>query len=171
MTLFNKSACTLAFVCVGAQTLVASLVSSMPSMKEYATESAKLNVYSDVPGHEKSVIKGYASRSKSDIYEIRVRSAATGNEWVQCFANTGSAPFYLDWPVAVGLLDPATAKPIWSAPLGGVDIRKWRYWSLHEGSDNVKKHVLTEGGRIIRVTGDFGKGTFDLTLPQLKRLD
>lgn len=39
--------------------------------------------------------------------------------------NTGSAPFYLDWPVAVGLLDPATKKPGWSAPLAGVDIRKW----------------------------------------------
>jgi hypothetical protein len=39
--------------------------------------------------------------------------------------NTGSAPFYLDWPVAVGLLDPATKKPVWSAPLNGVDIRRW----------------------------------------------
>ncbi|MDH4476784.1 MAG: DUF4832 domain-containing protein [Verrucomicrobiaceae bacterium] len=39
--------------------------------------------------------------------------------------NTGSAPFYLDWPVAVGLLDPETKKPVWSAPLSGVDIRKW----------------------------------------------
>ena len=39
--------------------------------------------------------------------------------------NTGSAPFYLDWPVAVGLLDPATKKPVWSAPLAAVDIRKW----------------------------------------------
>lgn len=39
--------------------------------------------------------------------------------------NTGSAPFYLDWPVAVGLLDPATKKPVWSAPLAGLDIRKW----------------------------------------------
>jgi hypothetical protein len=39
--------------------------------------------------------------------------------------NTGSAPFYLDWPVAVGLLDPGTAEPVWHAPLAGVDIRKW----------------------------------------------
>ncbi len=39
--------------------------------------------------------------------------------------NTGSAPFYLDWPVGVALLDPATKKPVWSAPLSGVDIRKW----------------------------------------------
>jgi hypothetical protein len=39
--------------------------------------------------------------------------------------NTGSAPFYLDWPVAVALLDPATQKPVWSAPLSDVDIRQW----------------------------------------------
>lgn len=40
--------------------------------------------------------------------------------------NTGSAPFYLDWPVAVGLLDPVSAELVWSAPLSGVDIRKWQ---------------------------------------------
>ena len=39
--------------------------------------------------------------------------------------NTGSAPFYLDWPVAVALLEPVTKKPVWSAPLGGLDIRRW----------------------------------------------
>jgi len=39
--------------------------------------------------------------------------------------NTGSAPFYLDWPVAVGLLDPATRQPVWSAPLNNIDIRTW----------------------------------------------
>jgi hypothetical protein len=39
--------------------------------------------------------------------------------------NTGSARFYLDWPVAVALLDPATRQPVWSAPLTGVDIRHW----------------------------------------------
>ena len=39
--------------------------------------------------------------------------------------NTGSASFYLDWPVAVALLDPATRAPVWSAPLSGVDIRRW----------------------------------------------
>ncbi|MFC1761120.1 DUF4832 domain-containing protein [Planctomycetota bacterium] len=39
--------------------------------------------------------------------------------------NTGSAPFYLDWPVAVGLLDPKTRKPVWSAPLVNIDIQSW----------------------------------------------
>lgn len=39
--------------------------------------------------------------------------------------NTGSAPFYLDWPVAVALLDPETRKPVWSSPLSDIDIRRW----------------------------------------------
>ena len=39
--------------------------------------------------------------------------------------NTGSAPFYLDWPLAVALLDAKTRQPVWSAPLHGVDIRRW----------------------------------------------
>ena len=39
--------------------------------------------------------------------------------------NTGSAPFYLNWPVAVALLDPASRRPVWSAPLTNVDIRTW----------------------------------------------
>jgi hypothetical protein len=39
--------------------------------------------------------------------------------------NTGSSPFYLDWPVAVALLDPATKQPVHSAVLEGVDIRQW----------------------------------------------
>jgi uncharacterized repeat protein (TIGR02543 family) len=56
-------------------------------MKDYVTGPEKLTVYTDVPGHDVSVINGYASRAKSDIYEIRVRSAATDNDWVQCFAN------------------------------------------------------------------------------------
>jgi hypothetical protein len=39
--------------------------------------------------------------------------------------NTGSAPFYLNWPVGVALLDPSTKKPVWSAPLEGLDPRQW----------------------------------------------
>lgn len=39
--------------------------------------------------------------------------------------NTGSAPFYYDWPIEVALLDPATKKPVWKAKMDNVDIRKW----------------------------------------------
>lgn len=60
---------------------------SFPSMSSYRDGSQKLVVYTDVPGHDTSIINGYASRAKSDIYEIWVRSAATDNVWVQCFTN------------------------------------------------------------------------------------
>lgn len=39
--------------------------------------------------------------------------------------NNGSAPFYLNWPVAVALIDPRSRKPVWSAPLDGIDVRQW----------------------------------------------
>lgn len=71
------------------QTLCGAIVSgeSTSSMKTYVDGEEKLVVYTDVPGHGISMLNGYASRAKSDIYEIWVRSAASNNEWVQCFAN------------------------------------------------------------------------------------
>ena len=67
--------------------LPAALVSSTASLSEYASGTDQLVVYTDVPGHGTSVINGYPSRAKSDIYEIWVRSPATDNTWVQCFTN------------------------------------------------------------------------------------
>ncbi len=72
---------------LGSPLLFAGLISETPSMKDFQTGTEKLTVYTDVPGHSVSVINGYASRAKSDIYQIWVRSAATDNVWVQCFAN------------------------------------------------------------------------------------
>lgn len=39
--------------------------------------------------------------------------------------NTGSAPFYYNWPVEVALLDPATLQPVWKSAFDSQDIRKW----------------------------------------------
>ncbi len=39
--------------------------------------------------------------------------------------NTGSAPFYYDWPVEVALLDKETHKPMWNAIFKNADIRHW----------------------------------------------
>jgi len=39
--------------------------------------------------------------------------------------NTGSAPFYYNWPVEVALLDSVTLKPVWKSKMNNVDIRKW----------------------------------------------
>ena len=39
--------------------------------------------------------------------------------------NTGSAPFYYDWPVEISLLDTKTHEVIWKQQFSNVDIRKW----------------------------------------------
>jgi hypothetical protein len=39
--------------------------------------------------------------------------------------NTGSAPFYYNWPVEVALLDKETHKPVWNAIFKNADIRDW----------------------------------------------
>lgn len=39
--------------------------------------------------------------------------------------NTGSAPFYYNWPVEVALLDEDSRKPVWTSTFGDADIRNW----------------------------------------------
>jgi hypothetical protein len=82
---------------------------------------------------DREVLAGAAELQKAFGYRLVLESASYplavqpgGKLAVKLTVrNTGSAPFYLDWPVAVALLDPATKKAVWSAPLAGVDIRRW----------------------------------------------
>jgi len=39
--------------------------------------------------------------------------------------NTGSAPFYYDWPIEVSLLDPKSHQAVWKTTFKNLDIRKW----------------------------------------------
>ncbi|GEM_PF-844479 len=39
--------------------------------------------------------------------------------------NTGSAPFYKNWPLEFSLLDPTTGIPVWKTTLDTIDIRQW----------------------------------------------
>ena len=39
--------------------------------------------------------------------------------------NTGSSPFYYNWPVEVSLLDPKTKQPVWKSRYPNLDIRNW----------------------------------------------
>ena len=39
--------------------------------------------------------------------------------------NTGSSPFYYNWPVEVSLLNPGTKQPVWKAVFQSLDIRTW----------------------------------------------
>jgi hypothetical protein len=39
--------------------------------------------------------------------------------------NTGSAPFYDNWPLAFVLIDEVTQEIVWKEPISGVDVRNW----------------------------------------------
>jgi Domain of unknown function (DUF4832) len=85
--------------------------------------------------------------------------------------NTGSAPFYLDWPVAVALLDPATAEPVWSAPLSGIDIRKWMAgedWDSQSFTYRKPPTAYQENGTTT-LPRDLKKGQYILALSILDR--
>ena len=51
----------------------------------------------------------------------------TGNKFMVSFKviNTGSTPFYYNWPVEISLLDPATKQPVWKQTCNNLDIRTW----------------------------------------------
>jgi hypothetical protein len=85
--------------------------------------------------------------------------------------NTGSAPFYLDWPVAVGLLDPATTKPVWSASLNGVDIRKCmpgEDWNS-DAFAYRRPAVALVGNGLATLPHDLKKGQYIIALAILDR--
>ncbi len=112
---------------------------TVPAYRRYMTDKIRryhasyLGWISSYDEKNPEVLAGAAELQKAFGYRFVLESASyplsinPGQKLTVRLAvrNTGSAPFYLDWPVAVGLLDPATRKPVWSAPLSGVDIRKW----------------------------------------------
>jgi Domain of unknown function (DUF4832) len=51
--------------------------------------------------------------------------------------NTGSAPFYYNWPVELSLLDPKTRLPIWKKTLDDIDIRQWLPGDQWDEKQNV----------------------------------
>jgi len=55
--------------------------------------------------------------------------------------NTGSSPFYYNWPVQVVLLDAATHKKVWTKTLNGVNIANWQpgdNWDIKEKAYKAK---------------------------------
>jgi len=113
---------------------------------------------------------GYRFVLDSVSYPVRVEPGGELNVKL-AVRNTGSAPFYLDWPVAVALLDPETRKPVWSAPLDGVDIRDWlpgEDWDSEAFAyrQPEKQHL---GSGIASVPGDLKTGRYLLALALLDR--
>ncbi len=111
----------------------------VPAYRRYMIDKIRryhasyLGWISSYDGSDREVLAGAAEIQKAFGYRFVIESAGyplavqPGQKLTLKLTvrNTGSAPFYLDWPVAVALLDSTTKKPVWSAPLSGVDIRKW----------------------------------------------
>lgn len=111
---------------------------------------------------------GYRFVLESATYPLAVRP---GDRLVVKLTvrNAGSAPFYLDWPVAVALLDPASRKPVWSAPLDDVDLRRWlpgEDWDTAAFAYRRPAAVYTEAGHATLPPGlTSGRYIIALALP------
>jgi hypothetical protein len=68
--------------------------------------------------------------------------------WVR---NTGSAPFYYNWPVEVSLLDPESREVVWRDTFTGVDIRTW----LPGDQWNKEARQYETAPTTYEVSGDF----------------
>lgn len=111
---------------------------TVPAYRRYMIDKIRryhasyLGWISDYDDSKADIVDGAGELQKAFGYRFVIDSAsyplvAQGENLTVKFTvrNTGSAPFYLDWPVAVSLLDPSTKKPVWSAALEGVDVRTW----------------------------------------------
>ncbi|MHC4202275.1 MAG: DUF4832 domain-containing protein [Planctomycetota bacterium] len=80
--------------------------------------------------------------------------------------NTGSSPFYYNWPVELGLLDPRTKKPVRRQTFKDVDVRKWLPgdgWDPKEKRYTVEPKAYTARGEFT-VPGSLRPGTYVLAL-------
>jgi len=60
--------------------------------------------------------------------------------------NTGSSPFYYNWPVEVSLLDPRTKQAVWKKQCTDIDIRDWMpgdQWDDSTGSYGIPAETYT----------------------------
>lgn len=63
--------------------------------------------------------------------------------------NTGSSPFYYEWPLEVSLLDPATRTPVWSCLWPDLDIRTWLPGESAVIEHTFKVPPISEGEYIV----------------------
>jgi hypothetical protein len=128
---------------------------------------------------DRSVLEGAGELQKAFGYRFLLHSASyplssqPGKKLAVKLStqNTGSAPFYLDWPVAVALLDSTSRKPIWTAPLSGVDIRKWlpgEDWDSAAFAYRLAAKTYNSEGQAT-LPKDLKPGTYILALALLDR--
>ena len=86
---FNKKSLVSFLVWVMLNSFGISALKAQESMSSFIQSADTVIVYKNVPG-----------QAPSDKYTIRVRSAASNNEWVDCFANNSQNLAYLQTPVS-----------------------------------------------------------------------
>ncbi len=82
--------------------------------------------------------------------------------------NTGSAPFYYDWPVQLALLDESN-RVVWSADFEDVDIRTWLpgdKWSRKDSLYTVPPEPFTAHGTF-KISQELNRGVYKLALAVL----
>lgn len=105
------------------------------SSQQFRKDKEELVVYSDVPG-----------LTPSDKYSIRVRSAATKNEWVNCFANyTYNRAFELPQiKQSSGIINPRNVQNYqkftsgWSQTYGNIEMTKNQPVEVEISSNVIK---------------------------------
>lgn len=83
---------------------------------------------------------GYRFEIKEFSYPLQVKQ---GSSFALYFSvvNTGSGPFYYNWPVEISLLHKETKEAVWKTSLSNVDITTWMpggQWDITKGEYIVK---------------------------------
>jgi hypothetical protein len=79
--------------------------------------------------------------------------------------NTGSSPFYYNWPVEVSLLDPDTKQAVWKKQCTDIDIRTWMpgdQWDDSTQSYTVPAETYTVNQTLL--LSDISSGEYILAL-------
>lgn len=110
-------------------------------------------------------ILGYHFVLKSFNYEKKI---VPGVPFEVSFSvvNTGSSPFYYNWPVEISLLDATTLKPVWSTTLSDVNITGWMpgdKWnpSLKSYEEEAETYTIT---RKLTVDSGIGNGKYIVSI-------
>lgn len=83
--------------------------------------------------------------------------------------NTGSSPFYYNWPVEIALLDPETHQKVWGKVLDDVNISEWMpgdNWSVKEEKYLTAPQVYSISQEVM-VDESIPKGEYILALAVL----
>ena len=83
--------------------------------------------------------------------------------------NTGSSPFYYNWPVEIALLDPVSHQKVWGKVLEDVDISEWMpgdNWSVNENTYQTAPETY-HVQKNIPIDASIAKGKYILALTVL----